>query len=88
MMEHVRVPSAPVSTSTHAKFKTVEAGAVVSGMVTNLVSGVQSGAVLASIENMHGRGEKQRDCEIKMKYNLIFFFKILVFTLRCKFWFW
>lgn len=87
-MEHVRVPSAPVSTSTHAKFKTVEAGAVVSGMVTNLVSGVQSGAVLASIENMHGRGEKQRDCEIKMKYNLIFFFKILVFTLRCKFWFW
>lgn len=75
MMEHVRVPSAPVSTSTHAKFKTVEAGAVVSGMVTNLVSGVQSGAVLASTENMHGRGEKQRDCEIKMKYNLIFFFQ-------------
>lgn len=87
-MEHVRVPSAPVSTSTHAIFKTVAAGAVVSGMVTNLVSGVQSGAVLASIENMHGRGEKQGDCEIKMKYNLIFFFKILVFTLRCKFWFW
>lgn len=61
MMEHVRVPSAPVSTSTHAKFKTVAAGAVVSGMVTNLMSGVQSGAVFASIANIHSVYVKKRE---------------------------
>lgn len=74
MMEHVRVPSAPVSTSTHAKFKTVAAGAVVSGMVTNLMSGVQSGAVFASITNIHSVYLKKREREtFKLKkkiYNL------------------
>lgn len=73
MMEHVRVPSAPVSTSTHAKFKTVAAGAVVSGMVTSLMSGVQSGAVLASITNIHGVYVKKREREtsrLQKIYNL------------------
>lgn len=52
MIVHVSVPSAPVSTSTHPKFKTVALGAVVSGIVTNRMVGVQSGAVLASVK-MH-----------------------------------
>lgn len=76
MMEHVRVPSAPVSTSTHAKFKTVAAGAVVSGMVTNLMSGVQSGAVFASITNIHSVYLKKRERDtfkLQKKYNLKYF---------------
>lgn len=89
MMEHVRVPSAPVSTSTHAKFKTVAAGAVVSGMVTNLMSGVQSGAVFASITNIHSVYLKKRErdtLKLQKKYNLKYFQNACaVITLRCQF---